>query len=113
MLETRPIDLQDLAEDLHLAMAVDELTKDQALAFILHLCGPEMTDQEAGRVLRRGDPAQMTCAWEKHPVTGDRVPQFGPPRRLWDRQHGADHGRPVLPELAEKWGDDITRFAAP
>lgn len=112
MLETKPIDLTGLGEDLQLAIAAGEYTADRAVAYILHLCGPEMTDREARRVLRRADPSQMACTWERHPTTGEMIPQFGLPRRVWDRMHGRDRNRAVVPELAAKWGADVTRFAS-
>ncbi|MER6830867.1 hypothetical protein ABT352_33075 [Streptosporangium sp. NPDC000563] len=109
MLETRPIDLSKLGEDLNLAVATAEMTADQAVNFILHLCGPEMTPQEARRIYRNGDATQMACEWKIHPTSGNLMPLYGPPRRLWDRLHGKDRNIPVIPEIATTY-PDITNF---
>ncbi len=111
MLETNPVDVTALAEDLHLAIALGEYTPAGAVAYILHVCGPEMTEQAAHQAMGRADPDQMANEWTKHPTTGEPIPRYGLAREIWDHQHGKDRNRLVMPRLTAKWGDVFAQFA--
>ncbi len=111
MLGTNPVDVSALAEDLHLAIALGEYTPAGAVAYILHVCGPEVTEPEAHRIMRRADPGDMTNVYEAHPITGDLIPRYGLAREIWDHKHGKDRNRLVMPRLVTKWGDGIAQFA--
>ncbi|MGV9383478.1 hypothetical protein ACWDRB_47230 [Nonomuraea sp. NPDC003707] len=94
------IDPERLAEDLLLAVATNELTRNMATLAMATLL-PDCDVDRAHRLLEAF--RTQANSWERLP-NGDERPEWGLARRIWERTSGADKGKPVLPELVERYG---------
>lgn len=100
--------LAELAELLHLAVAVGEYLEAGAIACLAHLGNLE--ERAAQRFYRRHDPDLQANTFQLLP--GYRMrPLYGMAARIWDHRHNADHRQPVMPELYARYGEVIFRFA--
>lgn len=109
-LRAHPMRRFPIGENLHLAIAMGEFTKEGALAFIAHLL-PDVDERRVRRLLLDGDPGGQCNTWKYHEETGLSEPSWGVARRIWDRKHSTEQGVPVLPELIAAYGPGVAEFA--
>ncbi|WP_449065909.1 hypothetical protein [Planomonospora algeriensis] len=101
--------LEDLAEDLHLAIATGEITRDRAIT-ALALAAPGLGFDGAEQVLERKDPIGEGNRYDRLP-DGRFCPAWGNSRRIWDHTEGDKKGVRVLPDLIAKWGRPLASIA--
>ncbi|MEU4513150.1 hypothetical protein AB0G05_26950 [Nonomuraea wenchangensis] len=105
MLPPAPFALDQLAEDLHIAVAVGEYSEAGAIALLAHVGG--LDDRMARRTWRSENPSMKANTYE--------VPSMRPLRgasaRIWDLTHGSTQGEKVMPDLFATYGEIVFQFA--
>ncbi|SDH70104.1 hypothetical protein SAMN05421505_120130 [Sinosporangium album] len=101
-------EMEDLAEDLRLAVRLGEYTETGALALIA-LIG-DLTPTAARRIWRRADPTTQGNVWKRHP-DGTMEPRYGTARRIWEHTEGPLQGEPIMPALFARWGESVFHHA--
>ncbi|MEU6713002.1 hypothetical protein ABZ897_16090 [Nonomuraea sp. NPDC046802] len=104
MLPPAPFALDQLAEDLHIAVAVGEYTEAGAIALIAHMGG--LDDRMARRTYRRENPSLKANTYDLATMR----PLRGAARRIWDLLHGPTKGEQVMPGLFATYGEVVFRF---
>ncbi|GAA2410890.1 hypothetical protein GCM10010404_80980 [Nonomuraea africana] len=99
---------QQLAEDLHVAVALGEYTVENALRALDILTA--FGDVEQLHIYRAADPMGQANSWTRL-QDGTIRPEWGNARKIWNHQHGPQKGVKVLPDLINTWGYEIAHFA--
>ncbi|GAA2691700.1 MULTISPECIES: hypothetical protein [Nonomuraea] len=105
---TSRMQAQELAEDLHIAVALGEYSAENALRALDILTA--FDDVEQIRIYRAADPMGQANSWTRL-EDGTIRPSWGTARQIWDYQHGTKKGAKVLPDLIAKWGYTLAHFA--